>query len=608
MSNSSRTPGVVSARLSKEALDENFADLHPPFDAHEALVAADRCYFCHDAPCMTACPTTIDIPLFIRQIQAGNPDGAAKTIFNQNILGGMCARVCPTETLCEEVCVRETAEGKPVEIGRLQRYATDGLMAKGDHPYSRGEPTGKKIAVVGAGPAGLACAHRLAMKGHDVVIHEARPKPGGLNEYGIASYKTVDDFAQAEVDWLTRIGGISFVYDSGLGAGGGTLDQLCEDFDAVFLGIGLQGVNALTAEGIDKNNVQDAVSFISDLRQASDLSSLSVGRRVVVVGGGMTAVPTGAFKEVALRGFPAECTVATFRTSGTSSERRGELHLDTLELYEASLLANLRRNLIVEHVGDRLEMQFLAPPPTESPDSSLTHMFEVLRREEGSSSSRFLLRDGQIDDDALFASIDRARTENRPVLLAGTSFAFVHLLDTVGRGDFESSAGTDPRYRLPSGSRVMETGGFKGKSREVPRERLRSAIASTFGLDEASVVNQYGMTELGSQFYDSTLVDPDGQRRKLIPPWVEVRIVDPDSGREVTPGEVGLIVIHDLANTGSVAALQTADLGRFVLDRENDRLGFDVIGREEGAEARGCSIATDIMLDVAQSPAWRPAP
>ncbi len=290
MSNSSRTPGVVSARLPKEALDENFADLHPPFDAHEALVAADRCYFCHDAPCMTACPTTIDIPLFIRQIQAGNPDGAAKTIFDQNILGGMCARVCPTETLCEEVCVRETAEGKPVEIGRLQRYATDGLMAKGDHPYSRGEPTGKKIAVVGAGPAGLACAHRLAMKGHDVVIHEARPKPGGLNEYGIASYKTVDDFAQAEVDWLTRIGGISFVYDSGLGAGGGTLDQLCEDFDAVFLGVGLQGVNALTAEGIDKNNVQDAVSFISDLRQASDLSSLSVGRRVVVVGGGMTAV------------------------------------------------------------------------------------------------------------------------------------------------------------------------------------------------------------------------------------------------------------------------------------------------------------------------------
>lgn len=289
MSNSPRTPGVVSGRLSKEALADNFSDLHPPYDGHEAMVAADRCYFCHDAPCVTACPTTIDIPLFIRQIQAGDPDGAARTIFDQNILGGMCARVCPTETLCEEACVREAAEGKPVEIGRLQRYATDGLMAKGGHPFERAAPTGKRVAVVGAGPAGLACAHRLAMKGHDVVIHDARPKPGGLNEYGIASYKTVDGFALAEVDWLARIGGITFEYNSALGDGL-TLDKLAADYDAVFLGIGLQGVNALRAEGIDKTNVRDAVEFIAELRQAGDLTSLTVGRRVVVVGGGMTAV------------------------------------------------------------------------------------------------------------------------------------------------------------------------------------------------------------------------------------------------------------------------------------------------------------------------------
>ena len=289
MTNAPRTPGIVSARLSPETLAENFADLHAPYDGHEAMVAADRCYFCHDAPCVTACPTTIDIPLFIRQIQAGDPDGAARTIFDQNILGGMCARVCPTETLCEEACVREAAEGKPVEIGRLQRYATDGLMAKGAHPFKRAAPTGKRVAVVGAGPAGLACAHRLAMKGHDVVIHDARPKPGGLNEYGIASYKTVDGFAQAEVDWLASIGGITFEYNSALGDGL-TLDALSGEFDAVFLGIGLQGVNALRAEGVDKANVKDAVEFISELRQAGDLTSLTVGRRVVVVGGGMTAV------------------------------------------------------------------------------------------------------------------------------------------------------------------------------------------------------------------------------------------------------------------------------------------------------------------------------
>ena len=133
-------------------------------------MAADRCYFCYDAPCITACPTSIDIPLFIRQIATGTPEAAAKTILDQNILGGMCARVCPTETLCEEACVREAAEGKPVEIGRLQRYATDALMAKGLHPFTRAAPTGKRVAVVGAGPAGLACAHRLAMHGHDVTL------------------------------------------------------------------------------------------------------------------------------------------------------------------------------------------------------------------------------------------------------------------------------------------------------------------------------------------------------------------------------------------------------------------------------------------------------
>ena len=165
-----------SGRLSAEELKSNFADLHPPLDRHEAAVEADRCYFCHDAPCMTACPTSIDIPLFIRRIATGNPNGAARTILEQNIIGGMCARVCPTETLCEEVCVREVAEGKPVKIGQLQRYATDHLMATGKHPFTRAKKTGKKVAVVGAGPAGLAAAHRLAMHGHAVTVFEARKK------------------------------------------------------------------------------------------------------------------------------------------------------------------------------------------------------------------------------------------------------------------------------------------------------------------------------------------------------------------------------------------------------------------------------------------------
>ena len=289
MTNSVNTNGVVAGRLGADALADNFSDLHPPLDDHEALVAADRCYFCHDAPCMTACPTSIDIPLFIRQIATGTAESAAKTIFDQNILGGMCARVCPTETLCEEVCVREVAEGKPVLIGQLQRYATDKVMDVGVHPFERAGATGKAVAVVGAGPAGLAAAHRLAMLGHSVVIYDARPKGGGLNEFGIAAYKSVDGFAQDEVDWLLQVGGIEMRYGQALGDGL-SLDGLKSEYDAVFLGVGLGGVNALRAEGEDKDGVRDAVDFIAELRQADDLTALPVGRRVVVIGGGMTAI------------------------------------------------------------------------------------------------------------------------------------------------------------------------------------------------------------------------------------------------------------------------------------------------------------------------------
>ncbi|TIV70332.1 MAG: dihydropyrimidine dehydrogenase, partial [Mesorhizobium sp.] len=231
--------GIAGGRLSSEQYADNFSDLHPPLDHHEALVEADRCYFCYDAPCMNACPTSIDIPLFIRQIATGNPLGSAKTIFDQNILGGMCARVCPTETLCEEVCVREVAEGKPVQIGRLQRYAT-------------------------------AAAHRLARHGHDVTILEARPKAGGLNEYGIAAYKSVDDFAQVEVDYVTSIGGIDIQNGKALGRDF-QLSDLIRNYDAVFLGLGLGGINALRADGEEADGVANAVEFIAEVRQASDL-------------------------------------------------------------------------------------------------------------------------------------------------------------------------------------------------------------------------------------------------------------------------------------------------------------------------------------------------
>jgi dihydropyrimidine dehydrogenase (NAD+) subunit PreT len=281
--------GIVAGRLNPEQYANNFGDLHPPLDHHEAIVEADRCYFCFDAPCMNACPTAIDIPMFIREIVTDNPLGAAETIFQQNILGGMCARVCPTEQLCEEACVREAAEGKPVKIGQLQRYATDVAMRADVQFFERAAPTGKRVAIVGAGPAGLACAHRLALHGHAATIFDARPKAGGLNEYGIASYKTPDGFAQDEVDYVTAIGGITIENGKILGEHF-SLAELTSKYDAVFLGLGLGGVNALRADGETAEGVENAVDFIAELRQAPDLATLPVGRRVVVIGGGMTAI------------------------------------------------------------------------------------------------------------------------------------------------------------------------------------------------------------------------------------------------------------------------------------------------------------------------------
>jgi len=280
---------IRTGRLSQEELEKNFADLHPPLSRSEALIEADRCYFCFDAPCTTACPTGIDIPGFIQKIRSDNLRGSANTILSENIMGGMCARVCPTEILCEEACVRNTHEEKPVEIGLLQRYATDPVFESGDQLFERAPSSGKTIAIVGGGPAGLSCAHRLAVLGHDVVVFNRDNKLGGLNEYGIAAYKAINDFAQTEVDYILSIGGIEVRCNSTLGSDI-ELDELRENYDAVFLGIGLAQSNNLGIAGEDLDGVVNAIEYISELRQAEDKSHLPVGRDVVVIGGGMTAI------------------------------------------------------------------------------------------------------------------------------------------------------------------------------------------------------------------------------------------------------------------------------------------------------------------------------
>ncbi|MDA8445569.1 NAD(P)-dependent oxidoreductase [Paracidovorax valerianellae] len=286
----SRACGIHAARLNLADYAVNFGDAHPPLTRPQALVEAERCYYCFDAPCATACPTGIDIPSFIHRIAQGNDRGAARAILEANPLGGMCARVCPTEVLCEQACVRNAHDDKPVEIGALQRHATDAYFADPGAPlFTRAAPTGRRVAVVGAGPAGLACAHGLAVRGHDVVLFDARPKLGGLNEYGLASYKTTGGFAQKEVEWLLSIGGIEVRCNQVLGRDV-TVDSLLQAYDAVFLGLGLAGVNALGIAEPQVDGLRNAVDFIADVRQAQDLSTVPVGRRVVVIGGGMTAV------------------------------------------------------------------------------------------------------------------------------------------------------------------------------------------------------------------------------------------------------------------------------------------------------------------------------
>ncbi len=356
MLNSVMTPGVASDRLPDGQYEENFSDLHPPLTPHEALVAADRCYFCHDAPCITACPTGIDIPMFIRQIASDMPKAAARTIFDSNILGGICARVCPTETLCEEACVREAAEGQPVEIGRLQRYATDELMRGPAHPYARAADTGKSIAVVGAGPAGLACAHRLAMKGNSVTIYECLPKGGGLNEYGIAAYKTVDSFAAREVEWILGIGGVRLETGS-KPIDGSRLNELRRTFDAVFIAVGLAGVNALSVAGNDLANVADAVNFIAGIRQADDLRSVPVGRKVVVIGGGMTAVDAA----VQCRLLGAESVTLAYRRS-RDEMGASKFEQDLAASKGVNIIANVRPlRVIGADAAREIEFEYTEP-------------------------------------------------------------------------------------------------------------------------------------------------------------------------------------------------------------------------------------------------------
>ena len=287
---------IESNRLSEQQYAENFSDIHPPFDTEDAaLVEANRCLFCYDAPCMKSCPTSIDVPKFIKQITTGNIKGSAHTIFLSNIMGAGCSKVCPVEKLCEGACVFNFMEEAPISIAKLQRYSTEIAMAANWQLFKRKESSGKKVAIVGAGPAGLSCAHVLAREGIDVTIFEKESKGGGLMTYGIAAYKVTPQFCEDEVNYILGIGGIEIKYNQELGknlpAGrqGVSLADLQKDFDAVYLAIGVGLARQLEIPGEDLEGVEDAIRFIYDIRDKG-FDKVAVGEKVAVIGMGMTAI------------------------------------------------------------------------------------------------------------------------------------------------------------------------------------------------------------------------------------------------------------------------------------------------------------------------------
>jgi glutamate synthase (NADPH/NADH) small chain len=280
---------IKNNRLTAEQYEQNFSDIHPPFDSREsALVEANRCLFCYDAPCTKSCPTEINIPKFIKQISTDNVKGSAHTIFVSNIMGAGCSRVCPVEKLCEGACVYNLLEEPPIPIARLQRYATEQALEKKWKLFERKPATGKRVAIVGAGPAGLSCAHVLSRNGIDVTIYEKESKGGGLMTYGIAAYKVTPQFCEAEVNYITSIGGIQIKYNQELGKHF-KLAELQQQYDAVYLGFGVGLARQLNIPGEELTGVVDAIRFIYDIR-AGAYDKVPVGDKVVVIGMGMTAI------------------------------------------------------------------------------------------------------------------------------------------------------------------------------------------------------------------------------------------------------------------------------------------------------------------------------
>ena len=277
----------TAPKLSPEQYEKNFAEISPRMTPRQAAVEAARCLFCFDAPCTIACPTHIDVPSFIKKITTDNLRGSARVILEANILGHSCGRVCPTEVLCEGACVMHEKEEKPIEIGRLQRYAVDHVLDRNIELFRAGAPNGKRIALIGSGPASLACAAELAKLGYSATIFDRNELPGGLDTYGIAAYKLRAKDAQREVE-LVRSIGVEFRQKTIVGTDV-TFAQLEKDFDAIFIGVGLGETGNLGVPGENLQGVVGAMEFIEPTK-IHPFAQLTIGRRIACIGAGNTAI------------------------------------------------------------------------------------------------------------------------------------------------------------------------------------------------------------------------------------------------------------------------------------------------------------------------------
>jgi dihydropyrimidine dehydrogenase (NAD+) subunit PreT len=318
---------IQNNRLTAEQYEKNFSDIHPPFDNKEAaLVEANRCLFCYDAPCIKSCPTSINIPKFIKQITTDNIKGSAHTIFQSNIFGGGCSKVCPVEKLCEGSCVYNLLNEPPIPIAKLQRYSTEPAIEAKWKLFERRPSNGLKVAVIGAGPAGLSCAHVLSREGIDVTVYEKETKGGGLMTYGIAAYKVTPEFCKDEVDYITSLGGIEIKYNQSLGTDI-TIEQLQSKYDAVYLAMGVGLANKLGIPGEELQGVEDAISFIYNLR-SKDYNEIPVGDKVAVIGMGMTAIDAAT---QARRLGAKEVTMVYRRTEAQKNCTQHELDIALLD-------------------------------------------------------------------------------------------------------------------------------------------------------------------------------------------------------------------------------------------------------------------------------------